>query len=101
MKHTPGPWKATPWGSTISIDSPDETGVAFLNPMGNHDAGVPNSQDRANAHLIAAAPDMLDALELVYANAQDREETIDEDGQEFEEWKAVRRAITKAKGGKP
>ena len=53
-------------GETISINSFGKDtylGVAFINPRGNFDAGIPSSLDRANARLIAAAPDLLEALQ--------------------------------------
>ena len=63
-KFTPGPWRAIAWGQTISIDSDMVTGIARINPWGNHNAGIPFANDTANARLIAAAPDLLAALEL-------------------------------------
>lgn len=58
-KHTPGPWKIVPrtrpFQMTISVES--------VNPRGYIarciDAGTLGTP---NAHLIAAAPDLLDAL---------------------------------------
>ena len=57
--HTPGPWTATAWGQTMSIDGVGIIGVAHLNPRGNHNAGIPSAEDHANARLIAAAPELL------------------------------------------
>ena len=44
---------------------------------------------------------MLDALQLVYANWADREELRDEAGKEWHEVLTVRQAIKKATGRKP
>lgn len=56
-KHTPGPWQMNPNNhQEILADgrTPDNTVVAIV-PVGQPDA-----------HLIAAAPEMLAALEVVY-----------------------------------
>jgi hypothetical protein len=68
MKHTPAPWGVDPeepqdiYGSTI--DSSEMELLASVFPMkrdGIHDSW------KANARLIAAAPDMLDALTEIAA----------------------------------
>lgn len=61
--HTPGPWKARQWGGSISIDANECAGIAFVNPMGVHGA-IPTPGDSANARLIAAAPELLEALKI-------------------------------------
>ena len=65
--HTPGPWKPIPYGETIAIRSmaTDAWNVATVNHGGNYDAGIPNKQNRVDARLIAAAPELLEALEYV------------------------------------
>lgn len=59
--HTPGPWQAqpvqladfrTPTGNDLMIVSPDATCAAIVWEYG--------AEGIANAHLIAAAPDLLD-----------------------------------------
>jgi hypothetical protein len=61
-KHTPGPWQADgfdvrqPAGRYVAYAGPHHT------PSGEYPASCAN-EDRANALLIAAAPDMLEALE--------------------------------------
>ncbi len=71
-KHTPGPW-------ALEIEAKDEFTQEFILQSANQKCGEPGDpsafigrlsffageQDEANAHLIAAAPDMLEALELV------------------------------------
>jgi hypothetical protein len=52
-KHTPGPWTAE-HGSDDYFYVATEDGVSF-----------PRDEQKANAHLIAAAPEMLEALKLV------------------------------------
>ena len=65
--HTPGPWfteTLSPIGHCAIVDADGFT-IADPSPMG---------QD--NARLIAAAPDMLEALQLIYANAGESPEWI-------------------------
>ena len=81
-QHTPGPWttsslpNGTEW--TVSIDDGDM--LADL-------TGCPNEQ--ANARLIAAAPDLLAALQKIDANAAESVEWIR---------RVAREAIAKATG---
>ena len=61
-KHTPGPWKAGAFGSVgpNTLDKP----VAFT--QRHTPDGLPYmtaEEEAANAHLIAAAPELLEALE--------------------------------------
>jgi len=52
MKHTPGPWEAEDWGDHYVVKIGEEC--------------IPISctgKDKPNAHLIAAAPDMLELLD--------------------------------------
>jgi len=60
-KHTPGPWK-------ISHDMPSKSYEIYANDLSEHaDEGdqlhIAEYITEANARLIAAAPDMLEALE--------------------------------------
>lgn len=64
-KFTSGPWRKMAWGETISIDGAEIMGLAFLNPRGNHNAGIPSAEDSANASLISAAPEMYGVLKEV------------------------------------
>jgi len=57
MKHTDGPWEVVYMGDKPFIKLPN--GVVFsVNP-----AMIPRDYDEANARLIAAAPEMVAALE--------------------------------------
>lgn len=84
-KHTPGPWRAKENGFYR---------VAVVDRDGNYltyKAGtdrMPDPEREANANLIAAAPELLDALEVVVAIA-------DRDTEEFNTARAI---IAKAKG---
>lgn len=58
-KHTPGPWELDyDKGSTRDILSPKHGGICTVRRAGRHD----NDTFLANARLIAAAPEMSDAL---------------------------------------
>ena len=71
MSHTPGPWEFVPKltasenhrGFFIRAEKPTKNGkwaLAEVQP-GDEDGNL----GRANARLIAAAPDLLEALELI------------------------------------
>jgi hypothetical protein len=62
--HTSGPWTVDgpPWNQIVWSDA--ENRVCFL----AHTNGLDDDRDIATGHLIAAAPELLDALKsLVYA----------------------------------
>ena len=65
-KHTPGPWKAHlsqfP-GHIVKVDNSAQQPVAAL-----WEGGVLKSEQIANAHLIAAAPELYEALKEMYRN---------------------------------
>jgi len=68
-KHTPGPWKAEFYEAT-NIRAPHGGLVAQAHHlMGRFGAlgRVPAPEVEANAHLIAAAPEMLAALKAITA----------------------------------
>lgn len=66
-KFTPGPWEFT------ELKGTDSRGMGYIAANG-HDiihAGVmdlPTAENRANARLIAAAPDLLAALQMIVHN---------------------------------
>ena len=62
MKHTPGPWTTPSTTATTSlrIDTPRGSFIVSC-------SGLPKREEwAANGKLIAAAPEMLDALESLY-----------------------------------
>ena len=80
-KHTPGPWKAVPQSTTeIAIVAPwseeitpgnapgfaDYQGI-YVCALQHHrgDGAAPKDHAEANARLIAAAPELLDALQAL------------------------------------
>ncbi len=81
MSHTPGPWVFSedgwvcanaPWYSVDAIDLGDDGAVATVAIVSRGDD--PTAYDsrvfKANARLIAAAPDLLEALERCEALAR-------------------------------
>lgn len=63
MSHTPGPWQYAFEGGTVAfIVEADGTTVAKISTTENSTA---HSALPANARLIAAAPDLLNALEII------------------------------------
>lgn len=60
-----------------------------------------NERVSANTTLMAAAPELLEVLENLYTDALDRGETTDIWDQEYDDWRAVRLVIAKAKGEQP
>ena len=65
--HTPGPWFTETLSNIGHCAIVDADGFTIADPS-------PMGQD--NARLIAAAPDMLAALQLIYANAGESPEWI-------------------------
>lgn len=95
-KWTPGPWKSRPASDkncTYAFvfqnnDPKDERNmIATVWDGDNH---PPRAQARANSRLIAAAPDLLEALETIVDNCIFESE---------EHETKVRRAIAKARNG--
>lgn len=90
-KHTPGPWAVAEGDGCFVVETDDMT-VRFVC------MGLDAEGDRANACLIAAAPDLLEALRRVV------NDWVAPDGLPFEDGEmpaldAARAAIAKATGG--
>lgn len=105
-QHTPGPWRLDDY-NTIRADRPNDDDAVPIatwtcSPLGLDHAGsctrpVIWDEAVANARLIAAAPDLLEALELLCAKFDIFE------GEPFHNcsdspWAIARAAIAKAKG---
>ncbi len=97
-KHTPGSWIAVEaW-----VEHPDDS----IPDICNCDMGVDRSYEeaRANAHLIAAAPDLLEALVHAENALADYVPTIEKSGASLNYGHHVlrqaRAAIAKATGDK-
>lgn len=96
-KHTPGPWIND--GDEISGLADGENSQSYIVPICTMDADWNAEITAANARLIAAAPDLLDALQKMLVLYQGRKQGV------FGEWTEpvidARAAIKKATGGKP
>ena len=101
-QHTPGPWSIalstdhTP-AVTVPVHPSEGSGfvVAHINRLPRMGSVLGDAD--ANAHLIAAAPDMMAALKAIDIEARD----IDADGNIIlpsHVWDAARAAIAKAEG---
>lgn len=104
-KHTPAPWTAAGPGildtphrdKRIMVLHPDgirliaDTGQGYIDPKGN---AIPDDERRANARLIAAAPELLDAANdlLCQWDAPD----LSDDTPIKEKFDALRAALDKA-----
>jgi len=99
IEHTPGPWairhtprchSAPPFLEILS--GPTVIGELF-NDQTNYDNEPTGGEGEANARLVAAAPELLTAVELAY-------EIMDAqfDGEFPECMQQIRAAITKARG---
>lgn len=91
-KHTPGPWGVDPKRSFRVLDVSDNT----ICSTGSCDHI--RDQWEANAHLIAAAPDLLSACEEAFDAMHDDGHERMGMGRAIE---ACRAAIAKAKGETP
>ena len=99
-KHTPGPW-ATEYdinehGSDCVIVTKDYNyRICDIYSRSNDGMTVPDDAASANARLIAAAPDLLEALKVCADLLADYDEAEGEEGDAYREALA---AIAKAEG---
>ena len=98
MKHTPGPWRAveTPYGPIDIFGASAESVVTVY----RSDSRDPVMR-RANARLIAAAPEMYEALRTTSANIRSLGPAgaLDDVPMPYREWlKVVEDALSKAEG---
>ncbi len=103
--HTPGPWtvEKLPLGNDGEVEpafrvSGDSTLFLTVSPCS--DGFVPG-QNRANAHLIAAAPDLLAACESVVINLDRLCEVWGSEGVTERVRTSLRAAVAKAKEANP
>ena len=94
-KHTPGPWEySADWSEYDSIHTEFSLDAGDTNIIsGCGCCGSPTISSEADARLIAAAPELLEALEaFIFIDYR----SWDADAQT--KWEACYAAITKAKG---
>ena len=86
-KHTPGPWRAAPQpGQTVGVHT-------FTHCVMAGDDALADTLTEADAHLIAAAPDLLAACKAV------RDLVEFHDVPRAEIWQIIDAAVAKAEGG--
>ncbi len=85
-EHTPGPWRASKAGHH-TIWAANEVLIADCDTLDPRQP--PTDQIQANAHLVAAAPLMLEALENIENDDAHMPDTA---------WELIQAAITKARG---
>ena len=92
--HTPGPWEAA-WESGDKDIYIGELGYAdYRNCFARVDYDdVDHAEAEANARLIAAAPELLEALDELHAKA-----VVGTDAERYGALDKAWRAITKARG---
>ena len=61
--YTPGPWKTIAWGGLLEIRQESNLVCGIARVGYEKDGALPNPQTIANASLIAAAPELLEALQ--------------------------------------
>ena len=69
-KHTPGPWWLQADGAGWYVECTPERGhsVAYIrSEVAEDDPDTPDAEKKANARLIAAAPELLEALQKFVA----------------------------------
>jgi hypothetical protein len=62
-KHTPGPWTVAEYEDEAYIVDRDGHSAQGITSVRLSGAGMNYSEALANAHLVAASPDLLEALE--------------------------------------
>lgn len=106
--HTPGPWEIGSinkrdknlWWSAVF--TPKSAGK-FHTPRACEALGVDREECEANARLIAAAPEMLEALRVTLHRAEQARHSSEQPGPILAEWldgiiAEARAAIAKAEG---
>lgn len=95
-RHTPGPWRIN--GSLITSQAAMALQVAIVYPPKVGNAPRDIDERDANARLIAAAPDLLDALRLLLDGLQTYAPEFMHGLPKADYIRAARAAIAKAEG---
>ena len=95
--HTPGPWHVGTNGDACAVNHAVCSGPIVIAKV--YGKGYPTGkgwhpESEADAMLMAAAPELLEALEFAYLNLSDLKSTKDDDSVD----KKIRAALAKAKG---
>ena len=93
MKHTPAPWDISTYDGEFGVYSsvrPENNDIALVRSSFNE------TENQANARLIAAAPELLEALEHLVKITYDYGDTRDRNSPVHDALKQASDAITKA-----
>jgi len=105
QRHRPGPWILSETSIIRHGDTePTQIGEIFCNRNNKLIAEIPDycyhaedvEQDKADARLIAAAPELLEALEIVIRDKAPSYHDCIDDGEPECAWCIARKAIVKA-----
>lgn len=97
-KHTPGPWNVSPYGVGFEIDAANGQSIAQAQQIAQTKKPEDHNERKANARLIAAAPELLEALQVaVEAMEQDWHQIDGEWGPIMEEFGDLEGAILAGK----
>lgn len=100
MTHTPGPWKVCNFDKSVSCTIDSFNGVVVAEPLGPEGPwGSVKAEHEANANLIAAAPELLEALMVAEKWMTKCLEADTGLVGLIEATKKARQAIAKAEGG--
>ncbi len=98
-QHTPGPWYQV--GSWVEVEDEDTPDICTCNPeaIGQSHLKWDWKTVHANARLIAAAPDLLAALNVVFAESEKAISMLGIPLVSADWHESARAAIAKATGG--
>jgi hypothetical protein len=94
MSHTPGPWTSRPFGDSFAVLADDKRVCYCYGAF----ADWSKAQADANAHLVAAAPELLDAVGRALFHATLRGWATTEDHELREVYEQMKAAVRKAEG---
>ena len=100
MMHTKGPWKIGTYDEDgdIAIVTKKHTIALLDQRVFDYASAIDDETNKANAHLISAAPDMFDALEKALNQIESDLTDNFSVSREFVAYQ-IRKAMFKAKGG--
>lgn len=93
-EHTPGPWRVANDGFRVEQGMLSDVKLIAVAAYGD----VGYAAERANACLIAAAPEMLAALEALISDARPSNWDDEEDFKHWMAWLNAKLVIAKARG---
>lgn len=95
LKHTPGPWTSAPMFDTDDSDPPEIRDQVLI--TAGEDLYVAETRQN-NARLIAAAPEMLEALQTLLEYEPELRKNRMQFETAQEDWAKARAALARARG---